>query len=54
MDTYCMTLRAWAKGIHTSAAAVELPIRGFDGPVRSTGQSLDPFLRTAVYFTRTP
>jgi len=24
-------LRAWAKGIHTSAAAVELLIRGFDG-----------------------
>jgi len=30
-------LRAWAKGIHTTAAAVELLIRGFDGRFAAPG-----------------
>jgi len=30
-------LRAWAKGIHTSSAAVELLIRGFDGRFAAPG-----------------
>jgi len=38
-------LRAWAKGMHTTAAAVELLIRGFGGRFAASGNPWIPWIQ---------